>query len=457
MKAIKLITFRTVLCLMVIVVSLSACAQSQSSGGNQLKPTTAAVQPANTAAPQNTEPAAPAVQATAPEVAATQTQAPAVPTTAPEATEQGQLPDHPGKVVQWVTDVDSSPEAENQTISSGDQYEINIYERPFSKTEMVYRPDLDIYKGQISQDSHFIYVSVFVNQAKLKIDGLKGMYGVELDVDQDGRGDYLVMKSNPDSLDWEKASIIAYIDPDEKVGGKRPILSDAPQVYDGFDQTIFPGSNDPDVAWARVSPKDSNEIDIAFKPSLISDSVQFIWTVWTDDGPKEVKQYDYNDHYTLKEAGSPYKGQAEYPLKDLYQVDNTCRGIYNIISAPKEAQGLCCEPTLPDQPEPGLGAISVLVFADNDANGLHEKNEPGMCKDVTVTMKEGACTESAGKVTTLKLDENCQYNVKDIKLGKYCLAASGATFTTPEQWDIILSDNCTTCNTFKAYFGVQTP
>ena len=283
------------------------------------------------------------------------------------------------------------------------------------------------------------------------------MYGVELDTDMDGRGDFLVLGTNPNSAVWQKAIIVAYSDTGEKVGGPRAELSDAPQTYAGYDQSIFPGQdpNAIDAAWVRISPDNKNVVQIAMKPSLIGNSIQFLWRVWTDDGPKNVKEYDYNDHFTLKSAGSPYLNDADYPIKDLYQMDNTCWGLYNILSAPKNLQGLCCNSKLPEPVKPGTGGISVLVFGDANANGLHEADESGSCTDVTVGLAAGTCLDPAIKEMKVTLDKNCQYNAKDIKLGKYCLTASGATFTTPVKWDITLSENCPGCTQFNAYFGVK--
>jgi hypothetical protein len=441
--------------LFILIALISGCVQQpQSTPVSQSQQPQAAAVKATTA-PVKMEPTATVVQpaSTAP------TQPPAAATeTSSTTTNQVLIPLQPGQVSDSVPDVDTSKGAVTRTCPAGDEYDINIYERPFSQNVMDYRPDLDITKGEISQDSNFIYVSEYLNNINPKTNGLQGMYGVELDTDLDGRGNFLIMGNNPNTSDWQKAIVTAYQDSGLKVGGPRPELSDAPQTYSGYDKSIFPGQMpiDPNSAWIRVSPDSKSVVQIAFKPSLIGSDVQFLWRVWTDDGPKNVQQYDYNDHYTLKQAGSPYKTDPNYPVKALYQIDNTCWGLYNILAAPKNIQGLCCSAKLPENPNPGAGTISVLVFGDTNGNGLHEADETGSCKDVTVTLSNGTCATATNPgSTTVSLDKNCQYNSKAIKMGKYCLSAKGATFTTPVNWDITLSENCPGCDHFDAYFGVN--
>jgi hypothetical protein len=452
MNARRIFVFKLIAVLMIIVLLSSCTPQVQPTTQNQVQPA-APAHPANTTAPV-VEPTA----TQAPPSAPAPTEPPVAPTEAPAANQnQSLMPQQPGVVADSVPDVDSSKDSANHTCPAGDEFDINIYERPFTQNIMDYRPDLDITKGEISQDSNFLYVSEYLNNVNPTNGGLQGMYGIELDTGLDGRGDYLIMGVNPTSGEWQKAIVVGYMDTGGLVGGPRAELSDAPQTYFGYDQSIFPAVSpkDPDAAWVRVSPDNKNVIELAFKPSLLGDSIQFLWRVWTDDGPKDVKQYDYNDHYTLKQAGSPYKGDANYPIKDLYQVDNTCWGLYNILSAPKNLKGLCCNAQNPVTMPPGTGTISALVFGDSNGNGLHESDEVGACENITVTLANATCADPNGKGVKVNLDKNCQYNGKDLKLGKYCLTATGATFTTPDKWDITLSENCPGCNQFNAYFGLK--
>jgi hypothetical protein len=49
-----------------------------------------------------------------------------------------------------------------------------------------------------------------------------------------------------------------------------------------------------------------------------------MWGVWADAGLKDPSKFNYNDRFTLKQAGSPIKSSSDYPVKSIYQVDNTC-------------------------------------------------------------------------------------------------------------------------------------
>jgi hypothetical protein len=139
---------------------------------------------------------------------------------------------------------------------------------------------------------------------------------------------------------------------------------DPPTGYTGYDQVIFSVKDleDPDAAWARISPKGSAIVDLAFKRSLVDGADKFLWNVWTDDGVKNPASFDYNDHFSASEAGSPFKG-ADYPLKALAQVDNTCRETYRFTPT-TDIPGLCSPPknkSLPAEPPPGGGSWGALT------------------------------------------------------------------------------------------------
>ena len=53
-----------------------------------------------------------------------------------------------------------------------------------------------------------------------------------------------------------------------------------------------------------------------------------MWGVWADAGIKDPSKFNYNDRFTLKQAGSPIKSSSDYPIKAIYQVDNTCWAPY---------------------------------------------------------------------------------------------------------------------------------
>jgi hypothetical protein len=48
--------------------------------------------------------------------------------------------------------------------------------------------------------------------------------------------------------------------------------------------------------------------------------------VWSSGLVLTSGQSDPNSHFSLDLAGSPIKDDLNYPLKDVFALDNTCRG-----------------------------------------------------------------------------------------------------------------------------------
>lgn len=226
-------------------------------------------------------------------------------------------------------DVDSSGTASQNRAPYGDSYNLNLFERPFTQNTMTYIPALDINTFALSQDDTWDYVSLQMNGGdpndKIGID-----YGVELDTNHDGVGDYLVWAHPPYTTTWSTDTVQVYSDPNHDVGGASPEKSDAnattsaPYPGDGYETIIFNQGqgNDPDLAWVRLDPNNGSTVQFAFKISLAGHA--FMWGVWADAGLKDPGKFNYNDRFTLEQAGSPIKGNVDYPIKAIYQVDNTC-------------------------------------------------------------------------------------------------------------------------------------
>jgi hypothetical protein len=72
--------------------------------------------------------------------------------------------------------------------------------------------------------------------------------------------------------------------------------------------------------------------------------------------------FEFNDHFTLEQAGSPLKEDAKnYPLKALWGVDNTCRMPSGFTPSTGSMPGLCpnyepvpSKPNAPQQPGPNI-------------------------------------------------------------------------------------------------------
>lgn len=226
-------------------------------------------------------------------------------------------------------DVDSSGTASQNRAPYGDSYNLNLFERPFTQNTMTYIPALDINTFTLSQSEPWDYVTIGLNGGNPN-DPLGMDYGVELDTNHDGVGDYLVWAHPPYSTTWSTDTVQVYSDPNHDVGGASPEKSDAnattqaPYPGDGYETIIFNQGqgNDPDLAWVRVDPNNGSTVQFAFKASLAGTA--FMWGVWADAGLKDPSKFNYNDRFTLTQAGSPIKGTGDYPIKAIYQVDNTC-------------------------------------------------------------------------------------------------------------------------------------
>ncbi len=220
-------------------------------------------------------------------------------------------------------DVDSSVTAAENRAPYGDSYNINLFERPFTATTMNYLPEVDITTFSLSQDATWDYITIDLSGGDTN-DPLGVNYGVELDVDHDGFGDYLVWARPPYTPDWVAETVQVFKDTNHDTGGLSAEKSDAPLQGNGYDTLIFDQGKgtDPDLAWVRLAPGVSAAIQIAFKSSLAGKA--FMWGAWADAGLRDPSKFNYNDRFTEAEAGSPEKNEQYYPIKAISQVDNTC-------------------------------------------------------------------------------------------------------------------------------------
>ena len=267
------------------------------------------------------------------------------------------IPDQPGWVSQYWIETNSASTAGQKRANGGDYLNQNLLERPFTAGEMVYRPDVDLVRVEISQDQTFYYFMLHLSGVNSETNMLSAYYGVELDISRDGRGDLLLWALGDGSTEWRITDVFVYQDANDDVGGSRPLLAEAPNYNgDSYEKLLFSPDhlNDPDAAWKRVDPADAKVIQLAIKKSVLGNATAFMWNAWADDGVKDPTRFDYNDFFTLTEAGSPIGGASDYPLKDLYLVDNTCRLAYGFEPTGNET-GLCYVPepaATPEPPEP---------------------------------------------------------------------------------------------------------
>jgi hypothetical protein len=257
----------------------------------------------------------------------------------------------PGKV---VYDVQSAGTAPEKRAPYGDSYEWNRLERPFNQ-DMSYVADLDISYFTVAKDSDWWYISMKL--MGIDPNNAQGInYGVELDLDHDGFGDYLVWAHPPYTNQWDTVPVQIYQDQNHNTSGLSGGKSDAPFAADGYETLIFDGKvggSDPDTAWIRINAGPDATVQFAFKRSW-SGSV-FMLGVIADAGWKDPQKLDYVDRIPIAEAGSPVKDNMYYPLKSLILVDNTCRDAFGFEPTRYEPQICPVEPTPtkePRQPRP---------------------------------------------------------------------------------------------------------
>jgi hypothetical protein len=354
-------------------------------------------------------------------------------------------PTNPGSLSSWVTDPSSSAYASERRAVS-DLFSTLFFERPFTQQVMDYQAYLDITRGELSVGSPFAYATIFLEGSPPA--GSTALYGIEIDLDRDGRGDWLVYGQVPATSDWTSAEVRVYKDSDNDVGDGTPVEEDGSGAgLNGFDDMEFDmgyNTTDPDAAWIRRDPSNASRVQLAFKMAFIGSPNNFLWGVWSDEGPQNPAWFDYNDHFTLSEAGSPDTASSQYPVKALYSVDNTCRYAYGFTPT-TNLPGMCKLPPTPT-PTPVPGSISGGVWHDNNNNASRDGGEPGF-SGATVRLGSGACPSTGLKTTTTNSSGN--YSFSDLPPGTYCVSvnedvACDKEHSTPESYTITVNPGANT-------------
>ncbi len=232
--------------------------------------------------------------------------------------------------------IDSAPDR----ITYGDNYATNILERPFTANEMDYLGSIDIIRVNMKVTTTWIYVIIYLAEDLPAEGSMK--YGLELDLDENGRGDILIQTALPANTDWSVNGIQVYQDLDGDVGGEIPMSPDHSNPNrTGYEVMVFDSGegDDPDLVWSRRDPEANNQLQFAIKYDLTGNG-GFMWSAWADGGLKAPDYFDYHDLYNEETAGSPYPGSPLYPIKSLALFDNTCRSYFGFTPTGKEP-GLC--------------------------------------------------------------------------------------------------------------------
>jgi hypothetical protein len=327
-------------------------------------------------------------------------------------------PANPAAVQSFMTDVSSASTA-GERRSTGDNFDTNRMERPFTASVMDYQPWLDITRGELSVDSTWTYIVIFLEDPPPA--DAQAAYAVEIDLNLDGRGDWLIAGLLPPSSDWTTDGVRILRDSNADVGGAHPIQADPPpQSGNGFDTLVFDQGQgtDPDAAWIRRSPSASDQVQIAFKTSLIGNDDELLWGVWADAASTQPGWFDYNDHFTPAEAGSPVGGSSLYPVQSLASIDNTCRWVYDFTPV-EELPGMCFLPPTPTPIVPG--SINGIVWNDRNFNNSFEGTD-GRFMGWTVTLRSGGCGGSV--LGTTVTDRFGYYEFENVPPGTHCVTVT---------------------------------
>ncbi|MCK5053023.1 MAG: carboxypeptidase regulatory-like domain-containing protein [Anaerolineales bacterium] len=326
-------------------------------------------------------------------------------------------PSSPGSVSSFMTDRSSAALASERR-ANADIFDVNLLERPFTTQVMDYQEYLDIIRAELSMGSPWVYVTIFLEGPPPA--GSEAAYGVEVDLDIDGKGDWLILADVPPDSAWTTDGVRACRDANGDVGGPTPMISDSPHAArDGYEDCVFDSGYGigPDEAWIRRDPGHADRIQIAFLYSLIGNDGEFMWGAWSDESLKDPAWFDYHDHFTLTEAGSPASESSQYPVKAMASLDNTCRWGYGFVPTGSEP-GVCYIPPTPT-PLP-QGSISGYVYAGYSSSVSSER-----LQNVTVTLGQGSCSSSGYKSTTTNSDG--YYSFSQLPPGTYCVSVIKST------------------------------
>lgn len=222
-------------------------------------------------------------------------------------------------------DNEESATFEAKDVRFGDAFETNRFERPFTLEDMTYLPYIDIFDFEMTSDANWYYVDVSMIGPDPSTGGASGTYGIEFDLDVDGRAEILLLVENP-STEWSTDRVKVYLDGNGDVGGAQS-LPDPGFTGDGFETLIFDAGygDDADLAWARSEIKTRATVKFAFKKSLLRNYNTFMWSVFASKDTVDPGKFYFNDFYTEEAAGSPDKKNDFYPIKEIAAFDNSCR------------------------------------------------------------------------------------------------------------------------------------
>ncbi len=241
------------------------------------------------------------------------------------------------------------PAGSTQVIISGcDYWNREMIERPADSATGTYVPALDIIWSQAGKYEPWIFLKVNVSSLAQAPQDLKA--GFELDPDLDSRGEFLVTTNLPKSTTWSTDGVQVWQDTNQDNGGVTPFHYDQ-NNGDGYETLLFDSgkSDDPDLAWSRISPKNPNNIEFAFKASVLPNQKVFGWWPWVGLQPLTADKFELVDRADETQT---------------WNVDNSCSWIFGTKPKPEQLINLCAvaEPTPSPEPtsQPGVPGTCVV-------------------------------------------------------------------------------------------------
>ncbi len=226
-------------------------------------------------------------------------------------------------------DYDSSVTANLKKSNGGDRFTFEQFERPFNADTMdVYYPNLDIIDTFVYQDDTWLYGTIqVVDRSAASVSPYR--FAMQLDTEADGKGEFLVIATNPASTDWTVEGVQVFQDANSDVGDLTAMFTDEDATTgDGFEKLIFDQGkgDDPDVTWVRVSPQNENIVELAIKRSVLDNTFIYMVNMWTGHGNLDPATFDFSDHFTHEQAGAADPAYPVfYPIKSVHEIDNSCR------------------------------------------------------------------------------------------------------------------------------------
>ena len=210
-----------------------------------------------------------------------------------------------------------------------DSWDINLLERAVSADLSQFYHYLDILSARAGLSDGWFYFSIDLFGAGVPADGVDLTYFVEIDRDQNGRGDVLISVTNLDlyGSDWTTTGVKAFQDLTGDVGGITAVRSDNLPSADGYETMVFDDGKgeDPDLVWVRRNPDRFNQVEFAIKIDLLDNDTNFMWWVGAMRGnfnPKAFDLVDSQDRASFFEidttCGLVYGREETYNIKKCY-------------------------------------------------------------------------------------------------------------------------------------------